>query len=197
MFRNVSTEVGVSWYKSGTNRPRISLYRFYRRRRRGKAFDGIALRVHVHMGVDIHRDLGARVPGKRLHDLGVHSLAREQREIRMAQLVERPTIEPEALAVFVPPSTQARRLDALAALPGYDGGLRALPDVTLPRMAVFVCPRVALGLRLLMDAERQVGNIGQWQDSRSSFRLGCLEVAQHVKRMVDVDETLIEVDVTP
>lgn len=49
-----------------------------------KAFDGIAFRVHVHVGVDIHRDLGVRVPGKRLHDLGVDALAREQREIRMA-----------------------------------------------------------------------------------------------------------------
>ena len=56
---------------------------------------GLALGVHVHVGVDVHDGGACGVPGENLHDLGMHVCPRECGKIGMAKLVEA-----EALGAF-------------------------------------------------------------------------------------------------
>ena len=81
----------------------------------------LALRVHVHMGVDVHGDLRAVVPGELLHHLGVHAADGKQGEVRMAKLVKTPSVETVLGAVLGPPTAKARGQDAGAAVVGDDG----------------------------------------------------------------------------
>ena len=65
---------------------------------------GLVLRPHVDVGVDIHGDLRAGKPRELLHDLGVHALESERRDIGVAKLVQRPVNEVEAATVAQPPA---------------------------------------------------------------------------------------------
>lgn len=58
----------------------------------GNRLHGLALSIDVHVGVDVHGDLGAVVAGELLHDLWVHAVQGQEREIAVAQFVGRPAL---------------------------------------------------------------------------------------------------------
>ena len=64
----------------------------------------LPLGIHVHMSVELQGRRHACVPGKLLHDLWMHAVHREGRQIRVAKLVMRPPIHAEAAALDVLPA---------------------------------------------------------------------------------------------
>ena len=68
------------------------------------------------MRVDVHGDLRAVVSGKLPHHLGMNPVDGEQGEVGVAELVEAPSVEAELWAVLDPPTAEARRQHARAAV---------------------------------------------------------------------------------
>lgn len=90
---------------------------------------GLALGVHVEVGVNAHGDAGTVVAREFLHRFRMYTVERREREIDVAQLMEAPVIEVVIAAVLRPPAAEARGEDAGAAAVRDD---RSLVGLLLP-----------------------------------------------------------------
>lgn len=157
----------------------------------------LLLGVHVHVGVDVHGDLGAVVAGELLHDLGVDAVQGEQREVGVPELVEAPAVEPETCAVERPPAAERAGRHALAVVGGDDGRVLGLLQVALLRPAPLVRPSELGGLRLLLGKQRVARDLGQREQPHARLGLGLLEVPEAVEAVAHVHDAALEVDVAP
>lgn len=158
---------------------------------------GLALRIHVHMGVNVHGDLGAVVAGELLHHLGVDSVDGEQGQVGMAELVEAPVVQTILRPVLSSPTAEARGQHAGAAVVGNDRAVVGLLDVSLLRLAPLVGAGVALELSLLVGLENFDRLVREGRHARAGLGLGGLEVSHVVVGVANVGYLAVEVNVAP
>lgn len=82
---------------------------------------GLALALHAHVGVDVHRDGAAGMSRQLLHHRGVDALAGERGEVGVPELVQGEADGAEVLPVALPPLLEDVGVDAGAGLGDDDG----------------------------------------------------------------------------